>query len=77
MKTVQMTLDEALLVEVDKEVRRLQTSRSAFTREALYRAVREARAKGLEERHRRGYASKPVADREFAVWEDEQKWGEP
>lgn len=73
---MQMTLDEALLVAVDKEVRRLRTSRSAFTREALYRAVREARARGLEERHRLGYASRPVADGEFSVWEDEQKWGD-
>jgi metal-responsive CopG/Arc/MetJ family transcriptional regulator len=77
MKTLQMTFDEALLVEVDKAVRRLKTSRSAFAREALRRALRELRVKDLEERHRRGYASAPVADSEFAVWEDEQKWGEP
>ncbi len=77
MKTVQMTLDEALLAEVDRAVRRLKTSRSAFTREALHLAVRGVRIRELEERHRHGYAGTPVADGEFSVWEDEQKWGEP
>ena len=35
MKTVQMTLDEDLLKSVDQAVKKLQTSRSAFTRDAL------------------------------------------
>ena len=35
MKTVQMTLDENLIVSVDKMAKRLGTTRSAFTRQAL------------------------------------------
>jgi metal-responsive CopG/Arc/MetJ family transcriptional regulator len=76
MKTVQMTLDEELVAQVDKAARKLHTSRSGFTREALRRALRDVQAKELEEEHRRGYAQLPVAEGEFSVWEEEQKWGE-
>ena len=76
MKTVQMTLDEALVTEVDKAARRLRTSRSAFTRDALRRALRALRVAELEESHRRGYTRSPVGEGEFSVWEEEQEWGE-
>jgi metal-responsive CopG/Arc/MetJ family transcriptional regulator len=54
MKTVQMTLDDALVQEVDQVVKKLGTRRSAFTREALRAAlVLVARAE-MERRHRAG-----------------------
>lgn len=77
MKTVQMTLDEDLVAEVDQAARRLKTSRSAFARDALRRAIRQLRIRELEEEHRRGYERAPVSQGEFSVWEDEQAWGEP
>jgi len=76
MKKVQMTLDEALVSQVDQAARRLHTSRSGFTRDALRRALRDLKIRELEERHRRGYVGSPVAEEEFSVWEDEQEWGE-
>ena len=76
MKTVQMTLEESLVEAVDEVVRRLGTSRSAFTRQALSRALEEFRVEELESRHREGYARHPVSENEFSVWEDEQDWGE-
>ena len=39
MKTVQMTLDDELVLEVDKVVKKLKTSRSAFARRALKFAI--------------------------------------
>lgn len=39
MKTIQMTIDESLLEDVDRVVATLQTSRSAFFREALVAAL--------------------------------------
>ena len=48
MRTVQMTLDEELVVEIDKEIKRLRTTRSAFTRDALRAALRRLREKELE-----------------------------
>ena len=40
MKTVQMTLDEDLLRTVDQVVKKLRTTRSSFTREALRAAIK-------------------------------------
>jgi metal-responsive CopG/Arc/MetJ family transcriptional regulator len=74
MKTVQMTLDETLVEEVDRAAEALGTTRSAFTREALRAALARRRELELELRHRAGYAAKPVTPGEFDVWEDEQVW---
>ena len=74
MRTVQMTLDEDLVSAVDKAAKRLRTTRSAFTREALRDALRRVRVKELEQRHREGYARRPVKRGEFSVWEREQVW---
>ena len=76
MKTVQMTLDDDLVEAVDEVVRQLGTNRSAFTREALDRALAQVRVEEQEQRHREGYARHPVADQEFSVWEQEQDWGD-
>jgi metal-responsive CopG/Arc/MetJ family transcriptional regulator len=77
MKTVQMTLDENLIASVDKVVKRLGTSRSAFTRQALKTALKEVRMNELERKHREGYKRKPVKRGEFEDWEAEQVWVEP
>ena len=77
MKTVQMTLDEDLVASVDRVARKQGKSRSAFTREALREALARVRARALEERHRAGYAGKPVRRGEFSRWEAEQVWPEP
>ncbi len=77
MKTVQMTLDENLIASVDKVARRLGTTRSAFTRQALKTALREVRINELEQKHREGYKRKPVRRGEFKDWEAEQVWVEP
>ena len=77
MKTVQMTLDENLIASVDKVVKHLGTTRSAFTRQALKSALREVRVRELERKHREGYKRKPVGHEEFGVWEAEQVWVEP
>ena len=76
MRTVQMTLDEALVTAVDRAARRLGTTRSAFTRDALRVALHAVRARELEKRQRDGYAKAPVRRGEFDVWEGEQDWGD-
>jgi metal-responsive CopG/Arc/MetJ family transcriptional regulator len=77
MKTVQMTLDKDLVDQVDRAVKKMGTTRSAFTRQALRDALRDLRLKELEKRHREGYKRKPVKRGEFSVWEAEQVWVEP
>ncbi len=77
MKTVQMTLDDDLVAQVDRAVQQLRTTRSAFARDALWAALKRLRDAELEEKHRRGYEAHPVTDEEFGVWEGEQEWGDP
>jgi len=74
MKTVQMTLDESLVEEVDRAAAELGTTRSAFTREALRTALARRAEQELEHRHRAGYAAKPVVPGELDGWDDEQVW---
>jgi metal-responsive CopG/Arc/MetJ family transcriptional regulator len=74
MQTVQMTLDENLVAEVDAAVTQLGTSRSAFTRDALRRALADLRERELEQRHREGYRRHPVEPGELGDWEEEQVW---
>ena len=74
MRTVQMTLDDDLVRAVDKAAKRLRTTRSAFTRDALRSALRKVRTTELERKHREGYSRKPVRQGEFSDWESEQVW---
>lgn len=75
MKTIQMTIDEPLLKEVDRVTEDLQITRSAFIRSALESAIRRHTIVQLEEQHARGYAQRPVEPGEFDGWTDEQSWG--
>ena len=77
MRTVQMTLDDALIQEIDHVVKQLGTTRSAFTRDALRAALAQVRRQAMEQKHREGYARRPVTPGEFSDWEDEQVWVEP
>jgi metal-responsive CopG/Arc/MetJ family transcriptional regulator len=76
MKVVQMTLEEDLVAAVDRLVRRLKTTRSAFARDALRDALAKHRVRELERKHRRGYEQHPVQSGEFDVWQAEQQWGD-
>jgi metal-responsive CopG/Arc/MetJ family transcriptional regulator len=71
-----MTLDEDLVTAVDRAVRRLGTTRSAFARDAMRAALERLRARDLDRRDRDGYTRKPVKRSEFDVWHSEQVWPE-
>lgn len=76
MRTIQMTLDDDLVETVDKVIKELKTTRSAFTRNALRDALTRYNVRRLEEQHRRGYRLHPVKRGEFSAWEKEQNWGD-
>ena len=76
MRTVQMTLDDELVSEVDDIVKKLKTTRSAFARKALKDAIRQANITMFEKKHKKGYERYPVGKTEFSVWESEQEWGD-
>ncbi len=69
-----MTLEPALVAQVDRASRKLGLSRSAFTRRALGAALERLRIQELERRHRDGYRKKPVRRGEFDAWTREQVW---
>ena len=77
MKTIQMTIDEPLLKNVDKMTRARKTTRSAFIRNALEAEIRRQQIREEESRHAAGYAAKPVIRGESDTWLGEQDWGSP
>lgn len=77
MKTIQMTIDEQLLEQVDSAVNELQINRSAFIRNALQLALKELHIHKLEAQQARGYRRQPDTATDLAEWEPEQVWGEP
>ena len=67
-----MTLDENLIASVDRVAKRLGTTCSAFTRQALKTALRELRINELEQKHREDYKRRSVRQGEFDDWEAER-----
>ncbi len=75
MKTIQMTIDEALLSELDAVVKNEGATRSAFIRESIVNYLKKKKIEQLERRHYEGYQRNPVDQDEFREWENEQEWG--
>ena len=76
MRTVQMTMEEDLVVRIDRAARKLKTTRSAFTRRVLRKALADLAKEEMIARYRLGYGKQPVKPGEFDVWESEQAWGD-
>jgi metal-responsive CopG/Arc/MetJ family transcriptional regulator len=76
MKTIEIPIDEALLVAVDEVVRDLKITRPMFISSALQLALRQHAIAKLEEQHTLGYTNYPIKQGEFDEWETEQVWGE-
>lgn len=76
MRTVQMTLDDDLVRSVDRVVKKIKTTRSAFTRDALRLSLTRFNIAELERRHQQGYKIQPINKAEFSIWEKEQAWGD-
>ena len=74
MRTVQMTLEPELVARVDAAAKRLGTTRSGFTRQALAEALERLAERELERAHREGYERHPVHADEVEDWEAEQVW---
>ncbi len=76
IKTVQMTIDDSLLQQVDRTVQELNTTRSAFIRLALEQALRQYQVRRLEEQDAVGYTAVPATPAETDEWINEQVWGD-
>ena len=77
METIELTVDESLLAEVDRAIRSLAMTRADFARVALELALRNQKTIELEQQHAQGYARFPVKSGEFDEWEAEQVWDAP
>ena len=76
MTTIQMTLEEELLKEMDRTVKKLRTTRSALIRDSIRQYLKTIHIQQLEAKHRAGYSKKRVAKGEFDVSEFDRGWGE-
>ncbi len=74
MKTIQLIIDDELLVRVNYAIKQSRTTRVEFFRDSLIYYLEKLRINELEKRQREGYQKKPVQTGEFDVWENEQVW---
>jgi metal-responsive CopG/Arc/MetJ family transcriptional regulator len=74
MQTIQVVLEEKLLKDTDRVVRKKKTNRSALIREALREHLYRLHIRELEEQERRGYEKHPDDPKEIESWEREQVW---
>ena len=77
METIQLTLDESLMAEVQQATNVLQMTRSDFFKLPLERALQQRKIIELEIRDAKAYEANPQRPEEIAEWESEQLWDEP
>jgi len=75
LKTIQVTLSQELLDQIDQLVSDLDTNRSAFARQAFEDALLRLRIAEMEQQDAEGYALLPQDPDELALWENAQSWG--
>lgn len=75
MKTIEVTLDDTLLDDIDRAIDSLHLTRVEFIQTALELALQKPYLAWMEKRHAEGYAQHPVREGEFDGWESEQVWG--
>ena len=76
METIQVVLDSNLLRATDRAARRAKLNRSALIRDAVRVYLKQLQIRDLEERDRRGYASRLPKSLEASDWESEAVWPE-
>jgi metal-responsive CopG/Arc/MetJ family transcriptional regulator len=79
MKTIQMTIDEPLLKQLDEEASRENIARSALIRIALTAELRRRRQAELERQDIEAYRLQPETPEELAElkqWAKVQDWGD-
>ena len=77
METIELSIDESLLAEMQRATNALQMTPSDFMRVALERALAQREIIARERRDAQGYLEQPQQPEEIEEWESEQEWGEP
>jgi len=76
METIQLTIDESLLAELQQATTALHMTPADFMKVALERALQQQELIAKERRDAQGYAEQPQDFQEIAEWQDEQHWEE-
>jgi len=76
MKAIQVSFDEKLLRELDRDPEVRKAGRSAVLRRAAAEYLLRRREERIDEAYRRGYGSSGGYDPEWAGWEHEGVWPE-
>lgn len=76
METIQLTIDESLLAELQQATTALHMTPSDFMKVALERALQQQEMIARERRDAQGYGEQPQDVQEIEEWEDEQHWEE-
>ena len=77
MQTIEITIDETMLAQIDRVTCELTLTRTAFIQQSLAAALREQEMLAQERRHAAGYARYPVEPGEFDGIDAIRAWGEP
>ena len=76
METIQLSIDESLLAEVQQATNALEMTPSDFMTVALERALQQREIIAKERRDAQGYAEHPQLPEEVEEWQSEQDWGD-
>jgi antitoxin component of RelBE/YafQ-DinJ toxin-antitoxin module len=74
METIQLSIDEPLLAEVQQATSALQMTPSDFVKVALERALQQREIIAKERRDAQGYLEKPQQPEEIEEWQGEQQF---
>jgi len=74
VKSIQITLDEALLARLDQDDEVKRDGRSAVMRRAADLYLRKRKARDVAEAYRRAYGDQRGLAAEFDGWEEEGVW---
>ena len=76
METIQLSMDESLLAELQQATNALQMTPSDFIKLAVERALQQREIIAEERQHAEAYSNHPQQPEEIAEWESEQYWEE-
>lgn len=74
MKAIQITVDEALLREIDQSPEARKEGRSAVFRRAAVAYLRQSRQADIARRYATAYAGDASLGSEFLGWEEQGEW---
>ena len=76
MKSIQMTIEDSLLQEIDEAVKALDTTRSAFLRDAAKIRLLKLKFAEMDRQYAESFTRLPIQPDEFEDWGEIQNWGE-